>query len=184
MKQIILFGFMLLAINSYSQTKNGYYVTNNNDTIKCEFMTSSMLFSDDIDISVFHGPITVIENGVKKKFKPHEIKSFTVFENENKKHKFGSFSEEKKYFVNILVDGCLTLGNLYSFHPYDHSYYPLSAFIKDGIIYRINLLNSKKIIEKLISDSPKIHTKWMNKEYKKSGIEQLAKDYNEDMCKR
>lgn len=182
MKKIILFSLMLFSINSYSQTKKGYYVTNNNDTINCMFVTTQMLFKDQLDISGLHGRITVIENDIKKKFRPHEIKSFTVYDNDNKQYKFGSFAEEEKYFVNILVDGCLTLGNLYAFHPYDHAYSPQPAFIKDGKIYRINIFNEKKTIEKLISDSPRLLEKWIKGEFKKSGYEQIAKEYNENMC--
>ncbi len=181
-RKIILFSLVLFSINLYSQTKKGYYVTNNNDTINCLFQSSTLLFSDKLDISVFHGPIRVIENGVKKKYKPLEIKSFTVYDTDDKQYKFGSFADEKRYFVNILIEGCLTLCNLFSAHPYDHSYSPQPAFIKDGKIYRISIFNKKRTIENLISDFPELQEEWIKGKYSKSGLEEIAKDYNVRKC--
>ena len=179
MKKIILFCLVLFSINLYSQTRKGYYVTNNNDTINCIFETSTLLFSQKLDISALHGPINVIVNGEKKKFKPHEIKSFTVYDTNDKQYKFGSFDAEKRYFVHIFVEGRITLCHLYSAHPYDHSYFPITALIKDGKIYKLNLFNVKQTVDDLISDSPELSEDWMNrKSHSISTLEALVKDYN------
>lgn len=186
MKKTFLICFVLLSFNLVSQVtqlNDGYYVTNNNDTIKCKFKAKRASIGKKINFVNLFFDISVIENGINKNFKPHEVKSFTVYDIKDTKYKFGSYINEI-LFVNILIEGCLTLGNVYSYHRYDYSYIPITAIIKDGLVYRISSYNKKKTIEKLISDSPKILKKWTNKEYKSSDIEQLVKDYNEDMCER
>lgn len=185
MKKTFLFTFVLLSFNliaQVTQLNDGFYVTNNNDTIKCQFKTHRAIIGKKIDYVDLFFEISIVENGVNKKFKPLEIKSFTVYDIKDTKYKFGSYINEI-HFVNILIEGCLTLGNAYSYHRYDYSYIPVTAIIKDGIVYRIIGKNKENNIRSIISDSPEILEKWTNNEYKKTGIEQLVKDYNENMCK-
>jgi len=179
MKKIILIGFVLLSINLVSQTKNGFYITNANDTINCLFVTPKTFFGNKLDVSALYGPITVIENGVKKKFKHHEIKSFTLYDTKDIKYKFGSFKDEKRCFVNILVEGRLSLCNVYSTNSYDHSFSPIQALVKDEKMYRLNIFNIRRIIGELISDCPELNKDWLEgQKYKTKDLEVIVKVYN------
>ncbi|HRZ96521.1 MAG TPA: hypothetical protein P5084_03115 [Paludibacter sp.] len=174
---IIVLGFFPVLI--FAQLKPAYYVTNSYDTVKCQIVALKDFWGKKTDPAAFHGRITVEENGVKKKFKPHEIKSFTVFDSDKLTFKYVSLPEDKKYFVRMVVEGGdLTLYNFYSFHPYDKSYSPISVFVKEGKQYRVIPIKYKKTIESMISDKPEIYAKWKGGEYKNSTFEKITLDYN------
>ena len=178
MKRILLIGFVLLSFNLFSQTLKGFYVTNTNDTVNCTVVKPLSFFGNKLDVSALYGPLTVIENGVKKKFKHHEIKSFTVYD-ADKKYVFGSFVDEKRCFANILIEGRLSLCNVYSTHPYDHSFSPIEAMVKDGKMYRLNIFNRHRTIGELIADCPELYTEWLaGNKYKKSDTEAIVQAYN------
>jgi len=185
MKKILLIGFVLLSFNLFSQTIKGFYVTNSNDTINCMFVKPLSFFGNKLDVSALYGPITVIENGVKKKYKPHEIKSFTVYDTNDVKYLFGSFDDEKRYFVNILIEGRLSLCNVYSTHPYDHSFWPIQAMVKDGKIVRLNVFTMHRKIGELLADCPELQKEWLEgHKYKSNDKEAIVNDYNTCMAKQ
>jgi len=179
MKTIILIGFVLLSFNLFSQTNNGYYVTNTNDTIKCQVETKRTPFSQKMNISELYLRVLVIENGVHKKFKAHEIKSFTVYDTNDKEYKFASVAGVKEYFVNVLVEGTLSLYNLYSTDTFDLSFSPIEVMIKEGEIYYLNIGNPQQKIGELIYDSPELKKEWIaGHKYKSNDKAELVKDYN------
>jgi len=178
MKTLLLTVLGFLPVFIYAQLKPAYYVTNTNDTIKCRIVALENFWGTKTDPSAFHGRITVEEEGVEKKFKAHQIKSFTVFDSDELTYKYVSLPEDRKYFVRVLVEGSLTLYHFYSFHPYDKSYSPISVFLKGGKQYRVIPISYKKTIEKMISDKTEIYTKWKAGAYKKSSFEEITRDYN------
>lgn len=178
MKTLLLTVLGFLPVFIYAQLKPAYYVTNTNDTVKCSIVAFKDFWGKNTDPGAFHGRITVEEEGVRKKFKAHQIKSFTVFDSDELKFKYVSLPEDKKFFVRVLVEGSLSLYHFYSFHPYDKSYSPISVFVKDGNQFRVIPISYKKTIVKMISDKPEIFAKWEAGAYKKSSFEDITRDYN------
>ena len=183
--KIFLLCFFFLSTNLFSQVRKGYYVTNNNDTIKCSFKVSNQIFHDRVDVASLHGTIMIIENGVTKKYKPHEIKLFNVIDIDSVEYKFKSFDTEK-LFVHVFIEGRITLCHIYGFHPYDHGYMPYLAFFKDKKFYTILMFNEKKILKEILADNPEVLNDYLNGKYKnnKKYYENIVIDYNKKFSNR
>ena len=120
----------------------------------------------------------LIENDVTKRFKPHEIKSFTVYDIKDRKYKYASYIGED-WFVVILEEGKISIGNVYSYNPMSLSFSTITTLIKNEKVYRLNIPKRKQFIGELISDYPELQKEWLyGKGYKSSNIDKLIKDYN------
>ena len=181
MKRTFLICFVLLSFNlvaQVAQLNDGFYVTNNNDTINCKIKTHRGMIGKGIDFFELIGGVSVIENGVSKSFKPHEIKSFTVFDIKDKKYKYASYIGED-CFVIILEEGLISIGNVYSYNPLSLSFTTITTLIKNEKVYRLNMPKRKQFIGELISDCPELQNKWLDgKSYKLNNVDKLIKDYN------
>jgi hypothetical protein len=161
-----------------AQLNDGFYVTNNNDTVNCKIKTHRGMVGKGINFFELIDGVSVIENGVSKRFKPHEIKSFTVYDIKDKKYKYDSYIGED-YFVIILEEGQISIGNVYSYNPLSLSFSTITTLIKNEKVYRLNTPDRKQIIGELISDYPDLQKQWLyGKNYKSSEIDKLIKDYN------
>jgi hypothetical protein len=184
MRTLLVFLLSLSPILFFAQYKSGFYVTNTNDTVKCSILTQLDFWGKGLDYRALHGRLTIEEDGVKKKFKAHEIKSFEFYDSYatgSKKElvKFVSMPLDRKLFVRVLNEGEMSLYHVYSYHPYDKSYSPIEYIIKDGVTHKIIPISYKKIIERLISDNPAIYEKWKNGGYKKASTSDIVMDYND-----
>lgn len=181
MKRTFLICFVLISFNlvaQVAQLNDGFYVANNNDTINCKIKTHRGMIGKGIDFFELISGVSVIENGVSKRFKPHEIKSFTVYDIKNKIYKYASCIGED-CFVIILEEGQISIGNVYSYNVVSFSFSTITTLIKNGKVYRLNVPKSKQIIGELISDYPDLQKQWQYGEnYKLSNIDKLIKDYN------
>lgn len=181
MKRTFLICFVLLSFNlvaQVAQLNDGFYVTNNNDTINCKIKTHRGMVGKGINFFELIDGVSVVENGVSKRFKPHEIKSFTVYDIKDKKYKYTSYIGED-YFVIILEEGRISIGNVYSYNPMSLNFSTITTLIKDEKVYRLNIPKRKQIIGELISDYPELQKEWLyGKSYKLSNIDKLIKDYN------
>ncbi len=181
MKRTFLICFVLLSFNlvaQVAQLNDGFYVTNNNDTINCKIQTHRGMVGKGINSFELIDGVSVIENGVSKRFKPHEIKSFTVYDIKDKKYKYASYIGED-YFVIILEEGRISIGNVYSYNPLSLSFSTITTLIKNEKVYRLNIPKRKPIIGDLISDYPELQKEWLyGKSYKLRDIDKLIKDYN------
>jgi hypothetical protein len=181
MKKTFLICFVLLSFNlvaQVAQLNDGFYVTNNNDTITCKIKTHRAMVGKGIDVMELVCDISVVENGVNKRFNAREIKSFTVYDIKDKKYKFASYKGED-CFVRILEEGHISIGYVYSFNPINLSFSTITTLIKNEKVYRLNISNRKQIIGELIADFPELQKEWLfGKNYKSNDIERLIKDYN------
>lgn len=181
MKRTFLICFVLLSFNlvaQVAQLNDGFYVTNNNDTINCKIKTHRGMIGKGINFFELIDGVSVIENGVSTRFKPHEIKSFTVYDIKDKKYKYASYIGED-WFVVILEEGQISIGNVYSYNLLSLSFSTITTLIKNEKVYRLNAPNRKQIIGELISDYPDLQKQWLyEKNYKSSDIDKLIKDYN------
>ena len=76
MKRTFLICFVLLSFNlvaQVAQLNDGFYVTNNNDTINCKIKTHRGMIGKEINSFELIDGVTVIESDVTKRFKPHEL---------------------------------------------------------------------------------------------------------------
>jgi len=176
MKQTILISLIFLSFNLYSQTKDGFYVTNSLDTVQCKIELPT--FFGKTDFYSLYGSVKVNIDGVTKRYKPKQIQSFTVYNIDSVNYKFMSF-ETERYFVNVLVEGGLTLCEVYNPNPYDHSPGSVYALIKNNKIKYLNLFNTRSEVGKLISDYPELYKDWaVDKKYSIKDIVAVVKAYN------
>ena len=169
MKRTILICFVLLSFNlvaQVAQLNDGFYVTNNNDTINCKIKTHRGMVGKGINVMELVCGISVIQNEVSKSFKAHEIKSFTVYDIKDRKYKFASYRGED-CFVKILEEGHISIGNVYSYNPLSLSFSTITTLMKNEKVYRLSISNRKQIIGELISDYPELQKEWLSgKNYK------------------
>lgn len=176
MKRTFLIILVLLTFNLYSQTKDGFYISNSLDTVKCKIELPTAF--GKTDFYAFYGSVKVDIAGVNKRFKPKQIQSFTVYNIDNINYKFMSFKTER-FFLNVLEEGYLTLCNAYNPNPYDGSGGTVYAIIKDDKIKYLNLLNTRSVVGKLISDYPQLFKDWsVDKKYELKDILIVIKEYN------
>jgi len=180
MKNVLLLTFIFLTLNATSQTriKDGSYVTTSGDTIVCKIVTTPTIMGD-INFSPLAKRVTIIQNDEKIKFKPHEIKSFIVVDDKGVTHKFVSLAGDETRFYNEVINGRLSLYNLYSNHPYDGSMSILPIMVKDEKIVFLNVINPRQRIGDLISDCPDLYKEWTEGDkYSPKNKEAIVRAYN------
>ena len=127
-----------MKFNIFSQSSSDYYISVSNDTVLCKI----------IDFSPKRVYVTV--EGVRKKFKPHEIKC-VVFSVGNK---FVSLINDKQNFYREVIVGKISF---YTFTAQAANY---PVIVKDDKIVWLNVLNPRKRISNFISDCPELLKEW------------------------
>jgi len=181
------------AVNTfYQQNIDGYYVTNENDTIKCKFEFIPRKFDELKDYMLFHKflysikkKVTVLlENGEKKTFKPTDIKLFNIKKKDFEYYKFVSLKEDTKNFYEEVFTGKISV--YYSHWSSDAP--KQTYYLKDGSLYsrETNLGNFRNWIGKLIEDNPDLYSRWMDsdKYYQKKEVFDVIKIYNVDFLNK
>ena len=171
--------FAFISFNIYGQDFNGYYITNENDTIKCGFNVGVNLF----DAQTVRNKIKIINaDAVELKFKPNEIKSFFIEGTSVGNYKFVSIANHK-YFYHEIIKGKLSYYKVYLNNSggalgalASVSYY----LLKDENLVELNPLNLRKGLSKQIEDYPELYQKWIDsdKYYKLNQFEEVINLYN------
>lgn len=114
MKHLLLFFTLSLTLNSYARKIEGYIVTKNSDTLKCEIVQNFAVISG-VDIASFqYGIRVVLEDGKKRNFMPEDIKAFGIYIKNDTLHfvsvkiqtsNFLGGADEKHVFMNIIQRG-------------------------------------------------------------------------------
>ncbi|QBO58740.1 hypothetical protein [Chryseobacterium salivictor] len=166
MKSFFPILFIFCSCFIFSQKFGEYYVTNNNDTIKCDILKHS------------YERLIVLENGQKKKYKPHEIKLFSVFV--GAPVKYVSLLNNKNQFYVERIKGKLSLYHIDDWDFYTKSIVLANVLVKDNKIIKLRSNTSNRnTISKLISDCPTVLEDWNNKEkYPTENIERVIESYN------
>ena len=172
-----------MSLKASSQDNDGFYMTLNGDTVICK-IEASHTKNGQINFSTLTKKITVIENGEKKRFKPHDIKGFSIKDGRGEIYKFVSLTRDKTNFYNEVINGRLSLYYLYTNSPYDASIAKLPIMVKDDKIVYLNVVNPRQRIGNLISDCPELYKEWLNgTNYTTKDKEEIVRAYNECMNK-
>jgi hypothetical protein len=184
-KVIFVFISLLVNLNFYGQDYKGYYITKQNDTIKCGFDIFVNIFdSHKFDPQTVRNKIKIIDaNGEMLKFKPNEINSFFILQTNSGDYKFVSIANHN-YFYHEIIKGKLSyykvylnnsggaLGKLASERLY---------LYKNENLIEIDPLFLRKGLSKQIEDYSELHKKWIdsNNYYELNKFEEVIKLYNE-----
>lgn len=106
--------FIFLVTDLYSQNKKDYIISANNDTITCKINVPKEILGN-VSFNRLYRSVTVIDDkGIKKKFKPSDLKEFHFFLNSRAYH-FYSKPVGKGY--NLFLEGLITDSetNLYQY---------------------------------------------------------------------
>jgi hypothetical protein len=114
MKYLLFFFSLAISLNNYARKIDGYIVTQNSDTLKCEIVQNFAVISG-IDLSSFqYGIRVILEDGKKRNFMPEDIKAFGIYIKNDTLHFvsvkilspgiFGS-TGERQVFMNIVQRG-------------------------------------------------------------------------------
>lgn len=176
--------FCLVSVTFYGQNYKGYYITNENDTIKCSFDIPVILFdSEKFDPQTVRNKIKIVtDTGEKFSFKPNQIKSFFIKETKKGDYNFVSIANQN-YFYHEIIKGKLSYLKVYLNNSGGVLGYYASVryfIIKDGDLTELNSMNLKKGLSKQIKDYPELDLKWMdsNNYYKVNQIEEVIELYN------
>lgn len=179
--------FFLLFVNFiYGQNLEGYYVTNDNDTIKCKFEFTVKKFEltkDYIKFQMFLSSlqkkvVVILENGEKLTFKPLEIKVFNIKKADFENYKFVSLKNDTSSFYEEYITGKISVYYLHwSKDAPKRTYYLKGNELKSR---EINFFNFRNWIGELISDEPELYSRWMDsdKYYQKNEVFDVIKMYN------
>lgn len=184
-KLFIVLTIIFFNFNAFAQKFDGYYITNNNDTIKCSFDVEVKIFDrkDFEKYSVKNRVRTLNTEGYKTTFKPNEINSFFIKGTKTGDYKFVSI-ENKNNFYHEIIKGKLSYYKLYR----GSSGGAIGALVAEGIylhkdenFIEINPLNLRKGLGKQIEDYPELYQKWIdsNKHYKLDQFEEVVNLYNQ-----
>lgn len=114
MKHLLLFFTLLIGLNTYARKIEGYIVTKNTDTVKCEIVQNFAVISG-IDLASFqYGIRVVLEDGKKRNFMPEDIRAFGMYIKKDTLHfvsvkvvapgLFGG-TDQRQVFMNIIQRG-------------------------------------------------------------------------------
>ncbi|MDD6211110.1 MAG: hypothetical protein PUB21_10955 [Bacteroidales bacterium] len=143
--------FLVLIGVSYVNAKEceGFYVTNNLDTIKCKINIEENFFHKNV--YHFHR----ISRGVKLKdtegvkfFRPQEIACFVVFVPSGDTCKFVSVQTDNHYFYHEVAAGKIFMYLKYQTHPYDGGMITECIFFKNDEPIKLRTMDTRKIKEK------------------------------------
>lgn len=114
MKHLLLFFTLIVGLNTYARKIEGYVVTKDLDTLKCEVVQNFAVISG-VDIASFqYGIRVVLEDGKKRNFMSEDIKAFGIYIKNDTLHFvsvkiqspgiFGS-TGERQVFMHIIQRG-------------------------------------------------------------------------------
>ncbi len=114
MKYLIILFILIISLSSYARRIEGYIVTKNDDTLKCEIVQNFAVISG-IDLASFqYGIRVVLEDGKKRNFMPEDIKAFGMYIKKDTLHfvsvkvvspgLFGG-TDKRQVFMNIIQRG-------------------------------------------------------------------------------
>ena len=184
MKKIIIL-IILFSTKINAQYFEGFVVTNNNDTINCKFINISNLFKE----SLFK-PVTLRnkvriqkENGEEVKYKPSELRSFSIKGTGRGKTDYIKFismkSDDFKHFYHEDYAGKISHYIIYDDDMYANELRK-EFYIKDSKKIKISLFSPRKDYGELIKDYPDLYNKWMDPAlYKLRFADEIIKEYNE-----
>lgn len=125
MKALLFIFSLFTSISLWGKQFDGYYITNENDTIEAKIHIEVNMFDNSIirNSSIRTG-VTVFVNEEKRKFKPFEIKGFHIYDQNGisfKPIKIG----KNTLFAQVKVEGKLSVflygtTNLYGGAEYGH----------------------------------------------------------------
>ncbi|HKR07050.1 MAG TPA: hypothetical protein VJY62_20600 [Bacteroidia bacterium] len=194
--------FLFQTASVYGKKKiPGYYITNSNDTVSCEFLVGFDLF-EKIRILPLQYKIECIDSsGIKHKFKPGDVKGFLITVDtvsysfvpiRNTMHVERAFHTDSIIFANILVDGYVKLYEIFfeksggSMPGPNGTMTPTGGGV--GSIYYLEKGRSepdgvrrlffRKDISRILYDNQKLVDKINNKEYKYSDTKEIVAEYN------
>ncbi|HLV23376.1 MAG TPA: hypothetical protein VKY36_01175 [Moheibacter sp.] len=109
MKYLLFLNIVLFSTLLFGKKFDGYYITNENDTIEAQIRIEvNFIDPSIIKISTIKQKVSVFVNGKKKRFKPFEIKEFHIYEQGGitfKPIKLG----KKSIFAKVEVEGALSV---------------------------------------------------------------------------
>lgn len=176
---IMTFGFV-----SYCQKLKGYVVTNTNDTIHCEFLVTTNMFTKNLFYAASVYKSVKIENksGERIKYYPKDLKSFVIKETTDGNYKFVSLKEDGfKHFYHEIVGDRLSYFKLYNkVGNIDPNSVYKEFILKNGSFLELGLFNTRKNLAKLIEDNKVIYDKWTDENgyYKLRDAENIINQYN------
>ena len=183
LKILVMFPLLLLNISVNAEECEGYYVTNNLDTIKCKIDISKNIFWKDV--YHFHwiseGVRLIDAEGVKF-FRPQEITSFVVTVPNGVTCKFISVQTDNRYFYREMAVGKISMYLKYQTHSYDGGMLTDCVFFKNGQSTILGFMNTKKNQRKkvnlLLSDNPEVLAKWEKVKFTIDTLQEIIEEYN------
>ncbi|GAB3513097.1 hypothetical protein [Emticicia fontis] len=109
MKYLINVFALLFCLNTYARKLEGYIVTKESDTLKCEIVQNFAVLTG-VDIASFqYGIRVVLENGKKRNFMPEDIKAFGIY-----------LKDDILHFVSVKVVSTNLFGGADKKHVFMH----------------------------------------------------------------
>ena len=184
LRKLMMFSLMLVSVSSVKAKEcEGYYVTNNLDTVECKIDISENMFHK----GVYH--FHRISEGVKLKdaegvkfFRPQEITSFVVFVPSGDTCKFVSVQTDNNYFYREMAAGKIFMYLKYQTHPYDKGMITECIFFKNNEPTKLGMMstrkNQRKKVSLLLSDNPEVLAKWEKAKFSIDTLQEIIKEYN------
>jgi len=150
MKKIVSILLIFISITISAKEFDGYYITNEDDTIKCKVEIGVNLFREDLlKYSTVARRVKIFnDKGDKQKFKPNEIKGFCIHKTKTEDLHFKSITIDKsERFVLAHSIGKIQLYESATTHAYDGS--EMNSLIikfKDKNQCKTSGFSTKKII--------------------------------------
>lgn len=207
MKKTALLGLLIavLSIPTFAAERvNGYYITSNNETLRCEFLIPMKFWEGEPDFESMQWKVKYLDNlGKKVKLKPAFAKGFG-FSLNGKDYTFHSYKNSINVVSSIFIDNTFIYLRLksdgylkiYQYYQTQNSggYYNagtgmVSAGVSytvermcfkkgDGELTKIRKLFFKKDMSAYLADDVELATKITNKEYRFDDVERIVAEYN------
>ena len=183
MKVLVMLSLILVSISVNAEECEGYYVTNNLDTIQCKINISKNIFHKDV--YHFHRiseRVRLIDAEGTKNFSPQEIASFVVIVPNGDTCKFVSVQTDNRYFYREMAVGKISMFLIYQTHPYDRSMLTDCIFFKNNESTKLGFMNTirnqRKKVSLLLSDNPEVLAKWETAKFNLDTLQEIIKEYN------
>lgn len=184
MRILIVFSLTMISITSVvANDYEGYYVTNNLDTIKCRIGLSENPFYKGVYLfQRISERVRLIDAEGRKKFRPQEIAGFVLFLPDGDNCKFVSVPTDNRYFYREMASGEITMYFKYMSHPYDRGMITECVLFKNNVPVVLGYMSSRRKqrekINLLLSDKPEVLAKWEAAEFSLDTLQEVIKEYN------
>ena len=166
----------------HSQKYYGYVVTNLNDTIKCQFIVQTNLFNKNIYYPYSKNIRIINNNGEKIKFKPNQLKSYSLSGSHVRDYKFVSLKYDNyKSFYDEVQNGKICFYYHYKLNTGGGDPIKTIHVLKNGIFKKISGFSMRKKFGEFIKDYPELYEKWKNSN-KSFDLENM--DYVAELCNK